>query len=200
MFRSIVLILVYFAALATSTLCQDPTASPSAEPRKANARPAATPEPPAAEPFDRADAKTMASKCVELNTESGIVDINFIRNAPEVRILTLCRSVRMACNTFSRVVPGFVIRASLATRKLADPGDSTWSCTIPDRPTRSFTSEASCNNGAARPNKPRHFYSRWRREIWMESLRLWSRNGGMEVVDNINKMAVIGDKPRSLSD
>jgi hypothetical protein len=34
----------------------------------------------------------------------------------------------------------------------------------------------------------------------MESLRLWSRNGGMEVVDNINKMAVIGDKPRSLSD
>ena len=47
--------------------------APPPTPAKANARPTPTPAPPAIEPFDKADVKTMASKCVTLDTEAGSI-------------------------------------------------------------------------------------------------------------------------------
>lgn len=47
---------------------QEPAAFPDA--KKANERPQAA---AAKEPFDDADVRTMASKCVELDTESGLI-------------------------------------------------------------------------------------------------------------------------------
>jgi peptidyl-prolyl cis-trans isomerase B (cyclophilin B) len=82
------------------------------EPAKANARPMPTPE-AKAEPFDGADVKTMASRCVSFDTEAGeIVMEMYPEHAPEsVRsFLNLVALGYLDTTTFSRVVPGFVIQ------------------------------------------------------------------------------------------
>lgn len=93
-----------------STFAQLPTPAP--EPAKTNARP--TPAPTfAAEPFDKADVKTMASKCIKFETEAGDIEIEmFPETAPEsVRnFLNLVATGLLDTTTFSRVVPGFVIQ------------------------------------------------------------------------------------------
>ena len=78
---------------------------------KANARPAekAVKE----EPFDGASIAQMASKCVVLDTEAGVIAIEmFPESAPEsVRnILNIVALGYLDTTTFSRVVPGFVIQ------------------------------------------------------------------------------------------
>src|SRR5687768_13847895 len=60
-----------------------PSATPPSEPKKSNARPA---DPPVAavEPFDKADVKTMASRCVTFDTESGLIEMElYPESAPE---------------------------------------------------------------------------------------------------------------------
>ena len=88
-----------------------PSTTPTPDsPPKANQRP---PEKPAAEPFDKADVATMASKCVALDTEAGMIDIEmFPESAPEsVRnFLNLAATGAYDTTVFSRVVPGFVIQ------------------------------------------------------------------------------------------
>ena len=50
-----------------------PTPTPaSKETPKVNPRPTPKPEEPKAEPFDKADVKTMAAQCVSLDTEAGV--------------------------------------------------------------------------------------------------------------------------------
>lgn len=93
-----------------AALAQLPTPTP--EPAKANARPTATPVIPA-EPFDKADVKTMATKCVKLETEAGDIELEmFPETAPEsVRnFLNLVATGLLDTTTFSRVVAGFVIQ------------------------------------------------------------------------------------------
>lgn len=107
------LVLTVFVGALTA-LGQAPTASPPAEKvlEKANARP--KPETPVVvEPFDKADIKTMASKCVRLETEAGDIEIElFAETAPEsVRnFLNLTATGLLDTTTFSRVVPGFVVQ------------------------------------------------------------------------------------------
>ena len=87
--------------------------APPPTPAKANARPTPTPAPPAIEPFDKADVKTMASKCVTLDTEAGSIVLEmYPESAPEsVRnFLNLVATGAYDTTTFSRVVPGFVIQ------------------------------------------------------------------------------------------
>src|SRR5262245_47289967 len=108
---AIFLAAVIFSVLAVSVPAQDAKPSPSltpAAPPKANARPAETPV-PGAEPFDRADVKVMASKCVRLETEAGDIEMEFFpESAPEsVRnFLNLTAIGAFDTTTFSRVVPG----------------------------------------------------------------------------------------------
>src|SRR6185369_5452404 len=60
-----------------------PTLSPAKEVGKANARPSPTPA-AKAEPFDLADVRTMASKCVTLDTEAGVIELEmYPEQAPE---------------------------------------------------------------------------------------------------------------------
>ncbi|MFZ1700195.1 MAG: peptidylprolyl isomerase [Pyrinomonadaceae bacterium] len=99
---------------ALSGLGQTPVPSPTPEKvlEKANARP--TPEAPVVvEPFDKANVRTMASKCVRLETEAGDIEIElFPETAPEsVRnFLNLTATGLLDTTTFSRVVPGFVVQ------------------------------------------------------------------------------------------
>lgn len=101
--------------LTMPALGQTPTASPvpqKDDPAKANIRP--TPPPVVAvEPFDKADVKTMASKCVKLETEAGDIEMEFFPEAaPEsVRnFLNLVATGLLDTTTFGRIVPGFVIQ------------------------------------------------------------------------------------------
>jgi len=80
--------------------------------KKANARPEVKPL-STSEPFDTADVKTMAAKCVKLETEVGDIEIElYPESAPEsVRnFLNLTAIGAFDTTTFSRVVPGFVIQ------------------------------------------------------------------------------------------
>lgn len=97
------------AGLSQSTL---PTPTPAPDVKKANERPIEKAV-AVAEPFDKADVKTMASKCVKLETEAGDIELEmFPETAPEsVRnFLNLVATGLLDTTTFSRVVPGFVIQ------------------------------------------------------------------------------------------
>lgn len=114
---SVTYTVICLALFTAVSLGQDVSATPVV--KKANARPAEAPV-ASAEPFDRADAKTMASKCVTLDTESGVIEIElFPESAPEsVRnFLNLAATGLFDTTVFGRVVPGFVIQGgSLWTR------------------------------------------------------------------------------------
>lgn len=98
-------IAVCLAALALNVFAQNNTV-----PKKTNERPAAV---PAAEPFDKADVKTMAGQCVKFDTEAGVIEMEmFPESAPEsVRnFLNLVSTGLLDTTAFTRVVPNFVIQ------------------------------------------------------------------------------------------
>ncbi len=178
--------------------------TPALEPAKINARP--TPAPTfAAEPFDKADVKTMASKCVRLETEAGDIEMEmFPEIAPEsVRnFLNLVTTGMYDTTTFGRVVPGFVIQGgniwsreggvtqaigARARRKLQDePGKilhdrGILSMARGDEPNSATTSFfILVGNGSHLDGKFAAF---------------GRVTKGIEVADAINKAAVIEEKP-----
>ena len=194
---------ILFAGMASGQKAE-PTATPeSREPAKANARP--TPEPPKAEPFDKADIATMAAKCVKLETEAGGIEIEmYPESAPEsVRnFLNLTSTGAYDTTVFSRVVPGFVVQGGdLYTRD----GKMTYALgmrarrTIPDEPSKILHERGIVS--MARSDEPNqattHFF------ILVDSAPSldgkFSAFGrvthGMEVVDAINKAPVEAEKP-----
>ncbi|MEP7076015.1 MAG: peptidylprolyl isomerase, partial [Acidobacteriota bacterium] len=126
MYRIAISICLCIAGLSLRTFGQETAPTPVSEQKKANSRPAPTPEPRAVEPFDNADVKTMAASCVELNTEAGLIDIElYPEMAPETvrNFLNLVALGAYDTTTFSRIVPGFVIQGgNLATRETMTEG------------------------------------------------------------------------------
>ncbi len=91
--------------------------------KKANKRPAEDNK--RAEPFDKTDVKTMASKCVALNTEKGTIRLEmYPESAPETvrSFLNLVAAGALDTTTFSRVVPDFIIQGGdlYTSKKLTD--------------------------------------------------------------------------------
>jgi peptidyl-prolyl cis-trans isomerase B (cyclophilin B) len=174
------------------------------EPKKANSRPTPTPEPPPAEPFDKADAKTMAAQCAELVTEKGVIDIElYPEMAPETvrNFLNLVAIGAYDTTVFSRVVPGFVIQGgNLATRETATIALVKRSHrTIPDEPNKVLHERGVVS--MARSDEPNsastHFFILVDAAPTLDGkFAAFGRiTRGMDVVDTINKMPVIGDKP-----
>ena len=98
------------AVAQDSTPNPQPKPTPSADIKKTNERPSDTVRP---EPFDKADVKAMASQCVKLDTEAGVIEIElFPESAPETarNFLNLVVSGLYDTTTFGRVVPGFVVQ------------------------------------------------------------------------------------------
>ncbi len=97
---------------AGNSFSQQSTPTPVVnEPAKTNTRPAD--KQAKAEPFDGADIKTMATKCVSLDTEAGLIEIElFPEHAPEsVRsFLNIVSLGYLDTTAFTRVVPDFVIQ------------------------------------------------------------------------------------------
>ncbi|MBK9527991.1 MAG: peptidylprolyl isomerase [Acidobacteria bacterium] len=178
-----------------------PTASP--EIKKINERPVE--KPAAAEPFDKADAKTMASKCVKFETEVGDIEMEmFPEVAPEsVRnFLNLVATGLLDTTTFSRVVPGFVIQ-----------GGNIWSREggvnqvmgtrarrkVPDEPSKILHERGIVS--MARTDEPNSATSNFFILVGNGShldgsFAAFGRvTKGMEVADVINKAPVVGEKP-----
>lgn len=106
--------LICIMALGVSGNEQEPkNPDPANDPtKKANNRPAEVVV-AAPEPFDRAPVEKMTGKCVTLETEAGLIEIEMIPEvAPEnVRnFLNLVATGALDTTTFSRVVKDFVIQ------------------------------------------------------------------------------------------
>jgi peptidyl-prolyl cis-trans isomerase B (cyclophilin B) len=204
MTRRLVSVLICALSLATVTRSQETLPSSSPEPHKANSRPAPTPEQPAAEPFDNADIKTMAGKCVELDTESGTINIElYPENAAETvrNFLNLVSIGAYDTTTFSRIVPGFVIQGgNLATRETMTPAlAKRGHRTIPDEPNKILHERGVVS--MARSDEPNsastHFFILAGDAPNLDGkFAAFGRvTKGMDVVDAINKLPVIGEKP-----
>jgi len=192
------------ALLFTGVVCFGQTVQPTPvrTPDKANARPAPT---PAAEPFDKADVKTMASNCVRLVTAAGDIDIElYPESAPETvrNFLNLAATGAFDTTTFSRIVPGFVIqggniwtRDSGVTSELGRRARRT----VPDEPNRIAHERGVVS--LARTDEPNtattHFFILIDKSPTLDGkFAAFGRvTKGMETVDAINKMPVDGDKP-----
>jgi peptidyl-prolyl cis-trans isomerase B (cyclophilin B) len=196
------LLILFFPAFG---LCQTPTpGATSHEPVKVNARPSPSPR-AVMEPFEKADVKTMAAKCVMLDTEAGSIQIElYPESAPETvrNFLDLVAIGAYDTTTFGRVVPGFVIQGgNLGTREAPISVDLAKRARhiIPDEPNKILHERGVVS--MARGDEPNtattHFF------VLVDAAP--SLDGkfaafgrvikGMDVVDAINKAPVEGEKP-----
>jgi len=197
-----IFVLMVIAAAVSAAFSQSPTPSP--EPPKANARPAAPP-PAAPEPFDKADVKTLASKCVRIETDAGDIEMEmYPESAPEsVRnFLNLTATGAFDTTTFSRVVPGFVIQGgNIWTRDGGVPRDLGWRAhrTIPDEPNKILHERGvvSMARGDEANTATTNFFILVTAASYLDGkFAAFGRvTKGMEVVDAINKAPVTDEKP-----
>jgi peptidyl-prolyl cis-trans isomerase B (cyclophilin B) len=205
MFKPLTAAFIVTIAISGETLAQSapkPSPTPAPEPAKTNARPTPT---PAAEPFDKADVKTMASKCVRLETEAGeIVAEMYPESAPETvrNFLNLVSIGAFDTTTFSRVVPGFVIQGgNVWTRSGGVPNALGWRArrTIPDEPNKILHERGVLS--MARPDEPNsassNFFILVGKGTHLDGkFAAFGRvTSGMEAVEAINKAAVTDEKP-----
>lgn len=172
-------------------------------PPKKNARPVDS-QTPAPEPFDKATVEKMASQCVRLETEAGVIEIEMLAEvAPETvrNFLNLTATGAFDTTTFSRIVKDFVVQGgNLSTGQK-------WSFELAKRAARKIPDEPSLIKhergivSMARPDEPNsattHFFI-----LVGEAAQLdgkFSAFGrvtrGMEVVDAMNKAEAEGEKP-----
>ena len=187
--------------LSTVAIGQETTPTPP----KANARPTPTPT-VTAEPFDKADVKTMAANCVTLNTESGVIEMElYPEHAPEsVRsFLNLTATGLFDGTSFSRVVPGFVIQGgnmwSREGGKVSRAIGERARRTLPDEPNKSLHERGVVS--MARPDEPNQattdFFILLKEAPYLDGkFAAFGRvTKGMDVVEAINKAPVVDEKP-----
>lgn len=110
MLRTALILWMLTPLLVSLGHAQTPTPAPVVT--KKNERPVERPRVDA-EPFDTADVKTMASKCVTLDTEVGLIEIELFPESARESVrnfLNLTATGFFDTTTFNRVVPGFVIQ------------------------------------------------------------------------------------------
>ncbi len=171
--------------------------------KKVNQRPADPPKKP--EPFDEVDVKTMATKCVALNTEKGKIEMEFFpETAPEsVRnFLNLVATRALDTTTFSRVVPNFVIQGGDLYTSENLTYDLKWRAVrmIPDEP--SLIKHERGIVSMARGSEPNSASTSFfilvsKAETLDGTFAAFGRViKGMEIVDRINAMSVENEKPK----
>ena len=175
-------------------------------PPKVNARPTPSPTPATAEPFDKADVKTMAAQCVSLDTEAGLIELElYPEHAPEsVRsFLNLTATGLFDGTSFSRVVPGFVIQGgnmwSREGGKVSRAIGERARRTLPDEPNKILHERGVVS--MARPDEPNQattdFFILVAAAPYLDGkFAAFGRvTKGMDVVDAINKAPVTDEKP-----
>lgn len=200
--RILIAILV-LSVFSVAISAQQTTPTPTG---KINARPTPTPAPPAKEPFDKADVKTMAGQCVTFDTEAGVIEIEvYPEHAPEsVRnFLNLTATGLFDGTSFSRVVPGFVIQGgnmwSREGGKVSRAIGERARRTLPDEPNKILHERGVLS--MARPDEPNKattdFFILVSAAPYLDNkFAAFGRvTKGMEVVDAINKAPVTEEKP-----
>jgi peptidyl-prolyl cis-trans isomerase B (cyclophilin B) len=181
---------------------QETEATPAPGPsKKINQRPTAQAP---AEPFDNADVKTMATKCVTLQTEAGNIDLEFFpESAPETvrNFLNLVAIKFYDTTLFSRIVPNFVVQGgnfSTRTEKTVE---------MYERSKRNLQDEPNLIKhergivSMARGDEPNsastHFFIlvNEARHLDGKFAAFGRVTKGMEIVEAINKMPVENEKP-----
>lgn len=171
--------------------------------KKANQRPDDPPKKP--EPFDETDVKTMATKCVALNTEKGKIEMEFFpETAPEsVRnFLNVVATKALDTTTFSRVVPNFVIQGGDLYTSQNLTNDLKWRAvrTIPDEPSliKHERGIVSMARGSEANSASTNFFILVRKAETLDgTFAAFGRViKGMEIVDKINKMPVKDETPK----
>jgi peptidyl-prolyl cis-trans isomerase B (cyclophilin B) len=198
-------IVIFFVLFADKGSAQvKPPDAPAKEPRKTNSRPEERP-PQTAEPFDKADIKTMAVQCITLETEAGVIELEmFPEHAPEsVRnFLNLAATGLLDTTTFSRVVPDFVIQGGdLYTREatVTPAIGQRARRTIPDEPNKILHERGIVS--MARSDEPNtastHFFILVDSSTSLDGkFAAFGRvTKGMDVVDAINKAPSFNEKP-----
>jgi len=193
-----------FALLSVTVSAQEPTPAAKETP-KANARPTPAPE-YAPEPFDKADVKTMASQCVSLDTEAGLIEMElYPEHAPEsVRnFLNLVATGLFDTTSFDRVVPNFVIQGgniwSREDKKVTRAMGNRARRTIPDEPNKILHERGIVS--MARADEPNtattNFFILVAEAAYLNNkfAGFGKVTKGMEVVDAINKANVTEEKP-----
>lgn len=194
--------LISLALFSAVSLGQETAPTPAV--KKANTRPTEV-SIATAEPFDKADVKTMASKCVSLDTEAGVIEIElFPESAPEsVRnFLNLSATGLFDTTLFGRVVPGFVVQGgSVWTRTggLTSAQAARARRPLQDEPNKILHERGIVSMARGdEPNsaKTSFFILVDRGEHLDGKFAAFGRvTRGMDVVDAINKAPVVDEKP-----
>jgi peptidyl-prolyl cis-trans isomerase B (cyclophilin B) len=198
-----ILLAVIIFLVPTFAVAQTPTPAVKA-PAKTNTRP--EPKPSAsAEPFDKADVKTMAAQCVSLDTEKGVIDIEvYPESAPETvrNFLNLAAAGLLDTTTFSRVVPNFVIQGGdLYTRegKVTAAIGQRARKTVIDEPNKILHERGVLS--MARPDEPNqattNFFILVAAAPYLDGkfAGFGRVTKGIEVVESINKLPTTDEKP-----
>ena len=202
MVRNVIYTLISLAMFSLAGYAQVNKAISAPTPKKSNERPA---EAPQAEPFDKADVKTMASKCVKFETEAGDIEMEmFPESAPEsVRsFLNITATGLLDTTTFSRVVPGFVIQGgNIWSRegKVTQAMGNRAKHNLPDEPNKILHERGIVS--MARTDEPNsattNFFILVSAGHHLDgSFAAFGRiTHGMDIVDLINKAPVTDEKP-----
>lgn len=193
---------LFVLTVSSLAFAQQPTPTPTPKPaKKTNQRPT---EIPKGEPFDNADVKTMAEKCVKLETEAGNIELEFFpETSPETvrNFLNLVAIKFYDTTLFSRVVTDFVVQGGNFGSRSDKPYD------LYERSRRNIKDEPSLVKhergiiSMARGDEPdsasTHFFILVRDASFLDGkFAAFGRvTSGMEIVDAINKMPVTDEKP-----
>ena len=205
-FTLIILCLLIFtvAADAQSTGRKPRSKKPQAPAKAAPPKTVEAPKTVQSEPFEKASVETMKGQCVKLETDAGIIELEMLPEvAPETvrNFLNLIAVKAFDTTSFSRVVPGFIIQGGdLATREKLTPELSKRSLrTIPDEPNsiKHVRGVVSMARSSIPNSTTTHFFILLRESTNLDgSFAAFGRViKGMEVVEEINKMPVEGEKP-----
>ena len=192
-----------FGQAVTPSPTPQSSPTPASEPKKSNERPV---EPVlTAEPFDKADVRTMASKCVTLDTEGGLIEIELYPESALESVRNFLNLVSMGAlntTTFSRVVPGFVVQGgNIWTREggVSMELGRRARRTIPDEPNKILHERGVVS--MARSDEPNsattNFFILVDSASYLDGkFAAFGRvTKGMEVADAINKAPVENEKP-----
>ena len=204
-----IIVLSFVAAVGADAFSQPPAPAPRRPPEKpaAETETATTPpatQTPAAEPFDKADAKTMGGQCVKLETEAGTIELEMLAEAaPETvrNFLNLAAAGAFDSTAFSRVVPGFIVQGgNLRTHQNLTPE-------LAARARRTITDEPNSVKhvrgvvSMARPETPNSATTNFFILVG-EGAHLDGRfaafarvRAGMDAADAINRAPVEGERP-----
>lgn len=203
--RHLLVITICLFLAAADVRAQEPAkpSEPAATPKKTNARPADA-SAIQSEPFDGASVEKMREQCVTLDTEAGLIEIEFMPEvAPEsVRnFLNLVATGTLDTTTFSRVVRDFVIQGgNLATSEK-------WGVELSKRGSRKLPDEPNLVKhergivSMARGDEPNsastHFFILVGpgQHLNGKFAAFGRVRKGMEVADAINAAPKNGDKP-----